>query len=177
MQVKKQQLEPCMEQLIGSRLRKEYDRVVYCHPVSLYTEFSSVQSLSHIKLFVSPWTAAHRLNEQGDNRQPCHIPFSILSQSVVPNRALNIASWPAYRFLRRQVRQSGIPTSLRAFHSLLWSAKSKAFSQWCSQWNRGRFFFWNSLALSMIQQMLVIWSLVPLPFLNPSWTSASSSFT
>ena len=26
----------------------------------------------------------------------------------------------------------------------------------------------------MIQQMLVIWSLVPLPFLNPSWTSGSS---
>ena len=25
MQVKKQQLEPCMEQLIGSRLRKEYE--------------------------------------------------------------------------------------------------------------------------------------------------------
>ena len=27
-------------------------------------------------------------------------------------------------------------------------------------------FFWNSLAFSMIQQMLTIWSLVPLPFLN-----------
>ena len=33
MRVKKQQLEPCMEQLIGSRLRKEYDRDVYCHPL------------------------------------------------------------------------------------------------------------------------------------------------
>ena len=33
MQVKKQQLEPCMEQLIGSRSRKEYDRAVFCHPV------------------------------------------------------------------------------------------------------------------------------------------------
>ena len=32
-------------------------------------------------------------------------------------------------------------------------------------------FFWNSLAFSMIQQMLSIWSLVPLPFLNPAWTS------
>ena len=32
MSVKKQQLEPCMEQLIGSRLRKEYDRAVCCHP-------------------------------------------------------------------------------------------------------------------------------------------------
>ena len=33
--VKKQLLEPCMEQLIGSRLRKEYDRAVCCHPVCL----------------------------------------------------------------------------------------------------------------------------------------------
>ena len=29
---------------------------------------------------------------------------------------------------------------------------------------------------SMIQQMLAIWSLVPLPFLNPVWTSGSSRF-
>ena len=38
-------------------------------------------------------------------------------------------------------------------------------------------FFWNSLDFSMIQWMLAIWSLVPLPFLNPSWTSGSSQFT
>ena len=38
-------------------------------------------------------------------------------------------------------------------------------------------FFWNSLAFSMIQQMLAIWSLVPLPFLKPAWTSGSSRFT
>ena len=37
-------------------------------------------------------------------------------------------------------------------------------------------FFWNSLAFSMIQWMLAIWSLVPLPFLNPTWTSGSSWF-
>ena len=35
-------------------------------------------------------------------------------------------------------------------------------------------FFWNSLAFSIIQQVLAIWSLVPLPFLNPAWTSRSS---
>ena len=38
-------------------------------------------------------------------------------------------------------------------------------------------FFWNSLAFSMIQRMLAIWSLVPLPFLKPAWTSGSSQFT
>ena len=37
-------------------------------------------------------------------------------------------------------------------------------------------FFWNSLAFSMIQRMLAIWSLVPLPFLKPAWTSGSSQF-
>ena len=39
------------------------------------------------------------------------------------------------------------------------------------------YIFWNSLAFLMIQQMLAIWSLVPLPFLKPAWTSGSSQFT
>ena len=39
MQVKMQQLEPCMEHLIGSRWRKEYDRAVCCHHLfNLYAE-------------------------------------------------------------------------------------------------------------------------------------------
>ena len=33
MQVKKQQLEPDMEQWTGYKLGKEYDKAVYCHPV------------------------------------------------------------------------------------------------------------------------------------------------
>ena len=37
--------------------------------------------------------------------------------------------------------------------------------------------FWNYLAFSMIQWILVIWFLVSLPFLNPAWTSGSSGFT
>ena len=35
MQVKKQQLELDMEQLIGLGVRKENDRIVYCYPVYL----------------------------------------------------------------------------------------------------------------------------------------------
>ena len=37
MHIKKQQLEPCMEQLTGSGLRKEYNKTVYCH-LNLYTK-------------------------------------------------------------------------------------------------------------------------------------------
>ena len=40
--IKKQQLEPYMEQLIGSKLGKDYDMTVYCHPVYLF----SLQSTS-----------------------------------------------------------------------------------------------------------------------------------
>ena len=35
MQVKKQQLKLDIEQLIGSKLGKEYDKVLYCHPAYL----------------------------------------------------------------------------------------------------------------------------------------------
>ena len=35
MQVKKQQLEPDMEKQTASKLGKEYDKAVYCHPAYL----------------------------------------------------------------------------------------------------------------------------------------------
>jgi len=35
MQVRKQQLEPDMEQQIGSKQEKEYVKAVYCHPAYL----------------------------------------------------------------------------------------------------------------------------------------------
>ena len=38
-------------------------------------------------------------------------------------------------------------------------------------------FFWNSLAFSMIQRMLAGWTLVPLPFLKPAWSSGIAWFT
>ena len=42
MQVKKQQLEPDMEQWTGSKLGKEYIKTIYCHPAYL----TSMQSTS-----------------------------------------------------------------------------------------------------------------------------------
>ena len=69
--------------------------------------------------------SAWNLNKQGDNAQPWHTPFPVLNLNVVPCLVITVPSWPAYRFLRRQVRWSGIPTSLRIFHSLLWSTVSE----------------------------------------------------
>ena len=47
----------------------------------------------------------------------------------------NSISWPAYKFLRRQIRWPGIPISSRIFHKFLWSTQSKTFH---SQWSRTR---------------------------------------
>ena len=46
--------------------------------------------------------SAYKLNKQGDNIQPWRTPFPIWNQSVVPCPVLTVASWRAYRFLRRQ---------------------------------------------------------------------------
>ena len=86
--------------------------------------------------------SAYMLYKQGDNMQPWHTPFPIWNQSVVPCISvpvLSVASWPAYRFLRRQVRWSGIPISLRIFNSLLWITLFRTILWACSscfKWNQ-----------------------------------------
>ena len=59
--------------------------------------------------------SAQKLNKEDDTIQPCGTPLPIWNQFTVPCPALTVASWPAYRFLRRQVTWSGIPISLRIF--------------------------------------------------------------
>ena len=65
--------------------------------------------------------SAYKLNKQDDNIQTWRTPFPIWNPSLFPCPVLTVASWPAYRFLRRQVRWSGIPISWTIFHSVLWS--------------------------------------------------------
>ena len=69
-------------------------------------------------------SSAYKLHEQGDSTQPWCTPFPVWNQSG-PCLILTVASWPVYRFLKRQVGWSGIPISFRVFHSLLWSTQSK----------------------------------------------------
>ena len=50
MQVKKQQLEPDMEQRTGSKLGKEYVKAVYCHSAySTYMQSTSGEMLGWMK--------------------------------------------------------------------------------------------------------------------------------
>ena len=99
-----------------------YVRLLTFLPAILITACASFSLAFHMMY------SAYKLNKQGNNIQPWHIPFPIWNQSVVPCPVLTVASWPAYRFLRRQIRWSGIPISWRIFHSLSWSTLSKALA-------------------------------------------------
>ena len=112
--------------------------------------------------------SAYKLNKQGDNIQAWHTLFPIRNQSVVPCPVLAVASWPAYRFLRRQVRRSAIPISWRIFHSLLWSTQSRL---WHSQYNRNRCFS-GTLLLSRWSNkcwQFDLWFLWLFEFQNEHW--------
>ena len=114
--------------------------------------------------------SAYKLNKQDDNIQPSRTPFPIWKQSVAPCPKLlfpdlhtdfsgdRSGSWYFYLFQNfsqfiviHTVKGSGITNK----------AEIDVF-----------------LELScFFQQMLAIWSLVPLPFLKPAWPTGSSRFT
>ena len=97
--------------------------------------------------------------------------FPIWNQSIVSCLVLTLDSFLTYIFLKRQVRWSGSPISFKNFQQFAVIHILKGF--WPGQWSRNIFFFWNSLAFSMIQWMLEIWTLIPLPFTSPAGTSSS----
>ena len=122
--------------------------------------------------------SAYKLNKQGDNIQPWCSPFPIWNQPVFPCPVLTVASWPAYRFLRRQVRWSGIHISWRIFHSLLGSTQSKALASI----KQKSMFFWNSLALisassSFSKSNLNIWNFMVHILLKPGLENFENYFT
>ena len=112
--------------------------------------------------------SAYKLNKQGDNIHPCHAPFPILSQSTVPCCFL----------ICIQVSQEARKVVLY-FHLL------KNFPQFVVIHSVKGFSIVNAAAdvflefpcyFPMIQGTLAVWSLVPLPFLNPACTYGSSWF-
>ena len=97
-------------------------------------------------------------------------PFPIWNQSVVPCQVLTVASWSVYRFLRRQVKWSGIPISCRIFQFVVIHTV-KGFSIV----NKAEVDVFLELSCFFNDPMdVAIWSLVPLSSLNPAWTSGSS---
>ena len=99
-----------------------YLRLLIFFPAILIPACASSSPAFHIMYF------AYKLNKQSDNILPWYTPFPIWNQSLIPYLVLTVASWPAYRFLRRQVRWCCIPISLKIFNSLWWSTQSKSLA-------------------------------------------------
>jgi len=115
MQVKNQKLELVMEQT-GSKSGNEYVKTVYCHPASV----SSVHSLSHVRLFVTPWTAARQASLSITNSQSFLKLMSI--KSVMPSSHLILC--------RPLLLLPSIPPSIRVF-----SNKSVLHIRWLKYWS------------------------------------------
>ena len=116
--------------------------------------------------------SAYKLNKQGDNIQPWCTPFPIWIQSVVPCPVLTVASWPAYRFLKRQVRWSGI--LFQNFPQFIGIHPVKGFG------------IVNKAEIDVFLEFFCFFddpadvgNLISgsSPFLKPAWTSGCSRFT
>ena len=107
--------------------------------------------------------SAYKLNKQSDNIQPWHTPFLIWNQSVVPCPVITIASWPAYRFLRRQVRWSWYSHLLKNFPQFIVIHTVKGFG------------IVNKAKESWAPKNWCFWTVVLEKTLESSWTARRSN--
>ena len=118
--------------------------------------------------------SAYKLNKQGDNIQPCYTSFPSLEPARCSMSGSNCffltciqisqetgqVVWYSQPF--KNIPQFVVIFTVKGF-GLINKAEIHVFLEFS--------------CFSMIQQILAIWSLVPLPFLKPAWTSGSSRFT
>ena len=124
--------------------------------------------------------SACKLNKQSGNMQLLHTPFPVLNHSIVPCLVLTVASWLAYSFLRRQVRWSGIPISLRIFQfvvihtvkgfSIVSEAEVDVFLEFsCFFYDPVNVCNLNSGSSAFSKFSLYIWKFSVHILLKPSW--------
>ena len=111
------------------------------------------------------------------------------SIKVFSNESAPHIRWPKYWSFSFNISSSSEYSGLISFRmdwldllavqgtlkSLPQHRSSKASILQCS-WSRSRWFIMEFSYFFMIQQMLAIWPLVPLHFLNPPWISGSALF-
>ena len=79
-----------------------------------WSDLACIASSSHEFCMMS---SAYKLNKQAEDILPWRTPFPIWNLSIIPFvvLVLTIASWPAHRFLRMQIRWSGLFKSFPQF--------------------------------------------------------------
>ena len=121
--------------------------------------------------------SAYKLNKQDGDIQPWHTSFPIFKQSIVLCPIVTVASWLAWRFLRRQVMWSGISISLSfpqfvVIYTVVWSQQTgpkytvvdqKQVTRICSHWKKRK--LWDTRQYRYIKRMKywagIFWSISP----------------
>ena len=117
--------------------------------------------------------SAYKLNKQGDNIQPWHTPFPIWNQCCCSTSSSNCCFLTCIQTFQETGQVVWYSHLFQNFPQFIVIHTVKGFGIV----NKAEIDVSLELsAFSMIQQMLVIWSLVPLLFLNPAWTSGISWF-
>ena len=114
----------------------------------------------------------YKLNKQGDNKQPC-TSFSIPSPVSCSIQGSNCCLLTCIQVSQETGKMVWYSYLYKSFLQFVMIHTVKGFSV-VTETEVGVFL--EFFASSVIQRMLTIWSLVPLPFLNPAWTSGSSQF-
>ena len=117
--------------------------------------------------------SAYKLNKQGDNIQPWLYSFSYLEPVCCSMSSSNWCFLTCIQISQEAGQVIWYSHLSQNFPHFLVIHTVKSFGIV----NKAEIFFSGTLAFFMIQRMLAIWSLVPLPFLKPAWTSGSSQFT
>ena len=121
----------------------------------------------------NPWTEEPGRTQSMGSQRVGHDWADSLSFPVVPYLFLTVASWSAYRFLRRQVRWSHIRISWRIFQFVVIHTV-KGFG------------IVNNAEVDVFLELSCFFNdpadvanliLIPLPFLKPAWTSGTPQFT
>ena len=115
--------------------------------------------------------STYKLNKHGDIFLTWYTHFLTWNQPIVPYSIITFGSWPTYRFLRRQIRWSGILITVTVFPQLVVIHTVKGFCI-VNKAEVGVFLEFSCF----FYLILAIWSLLALPFLNPAWTYGISQF-
>ena len=136
MQVKKQQLEPEMEQQNGSKLGKEYVKAAYCHPAYL----TYMQSTSHEML---GWMK-HKL----ESRLPGEISITsdditlmVESEEELKSLSMKVKEESEKAELKLNIQKTKIMASVPSLHG---KQMGKQWKQWQT------LFFWAPKSLQMV---------------------------
>ena len=91
------------------------------------TQFRSVQLLSHVQLFVTPWTAALQASLSITNSQ--NLPTHISTESVMPSHPLSSPSPPAFSLSQHQGLFKWVSSSHQVAKVLEFQLQHQSF-QW-----------------------------------------------